>query len=199
MKKKAIIAAAVFVIALVGVAAIFTGLSSEPEVMTMYMESDYRISQPEDLYEEADLVIIGQYQGEKETFAQEVTGRPLTIGTVKVESVLKGSVEEETVSIRFIGGEISLQEYAAQKDEETLKKMGITEARLRSREMVVMKFDTAVDAREGERYLLFLRSAPEYDYYGVMADAYGMRRLDEQDKALNPDNGLYEKISFPAE
>ncbi|WP_369298718.1 hypothetical protein [uncultured Neglectibacter sp.] len=167
---------------------------------TFTIENDYNTTKPEELYENAPIVLIGTYLGNEKTIAlKDRSGLPLTIGRMQIETVLKGTVEEETLPVGFYGGTISLQEHAAARDPESLEKQGITDTILRMRgrrDTITLKFDTEVDAREGQRYLLFTGTRPEDEYYTVMADAYGMRPLDEENRALNPDSKQYEKLDF---
>lgn len=163
---------------------------------------DYAVMFPEDLYKEARLVVTGRYLGDERVYGQEDTGRPVTVGKLEVETVYKGEAESETIPIRFYGGTISLREhYAAYSlggDKRSLKEF-IKEipawmyiSRLRNK--YTEKYDTQVDAQKGQEYLLFLSFDEEAGVYQVLADAYGMRPLDEGGKAYDPYSKSYQPL-----
>ena len=158
--------------------------------------ADYVSTKADDLLNDADIVFIGEYNAGKETYADSI-GRPVTIGEFSVSQVIKGQIGEK-VDVHFIGGVISIQEYAAKRPPESLEKMGLTEDVLaKSEETIgVIKTAASVDAKEGRSYLVFAQQDPRDSTYHVLADAYGMRPMDTLKRALNPDTGLYEQLDL---
>lgn len=191
--KKRYIALLLVVVVLVGGFVVWQAIPGED--IRMSQASDYAFALPEDLYEHTTLVAIGRYQGDIKSFADEF-GSPETMGEVKLETILKGDRSEgDVIPVCFYGGTIPLWEYVSKRDDASLGKQGINRlAAMLSKATVTLDYDTAVKAREGERYLLFLNYSPERRDYFVMADSYGMRHLDESGRALNPDSQTYENI-----
>lgn len=192
MKKKifAALAAVVFVVgALFAYHVCFGGETKEISLPKEYIFP----TRAQDMYKNADIVVIGRYLGDKKTVVQEVTGLPETFGTIEVETVLKGEIEEDTPLIRFCGGVIPRWKSLLEKKGESGFAIFLT---FLSGEKITMSKDRFVNAQAGQRYLMFLGKSPEYPYYGVLADAYGMRPLDEEDRALSPDSQQYERIDF---
>lgn len=192
MKKKifAALAAVVFVVgALFAYHVCFGGETKEISLPKEYIFP----TRAQDMYKNADIVVIGRYLGDKKTVVQEVTGLPETFGTIEVETVLKGEIEEDTPLIRFCGGVIPRWKSLLEKKGESGFAIFLT---FLSGEKITMSKDRFVNAQAGKRYLMFLGKSSEYPYYGVLADAYGMRPLDEEDRALSPDSQQYERIDF---
>lgn len=162
----------------------------------MVFYNEYVSTKADNLLNDADIVFVGEYDAGKETYADSI-GRPVTIGEFSVSQVIKGQIGEN-VDIHFIGGVISIQEYAAKRPPESLKKMGLTEDVLaKSEETIgVIKTATSVDAKVGKSYLVFAQQDPRDSTYHVLADAYGMRPMDTLKRALNPDTGLYEQLDL---
>ncbi len=192
MKKKifAALAAVVFVVgALFAYHVCFGGETKEISLPKEYIFP----TRAQDMYKNADIVVIGRYLGDKKTVVQEVTGLPETFGTIEVETVLKGEIEEDTPLIRFCGGVIPRWKSLLEKKGESGFAIFLT---FLSGEKITMSKDRFVNAQAGKRYLMFLGKSPKYPYYGVLADAYGMRPLDEENRALSPDSQQYERIDF---
>lgn len=162
----------------------------------MDIHADYVATKADDLLNNADIVFVGEYDASKETYADEI-GRPVTIGKFSVSQVIKGQIGDN-VDVHFVGGVISIQEYAAKKPPESLEKMGLSKAVLsRSNATIgIVKTATSIDAKEGKSYLIFAQQDPRDSIYHVLADAYGMRPMDTLKRALNPDTGLYEQLDI---
>lgn len=164
------------------------------EVIEVDVHADYAIIFPEDLYENADLVITGIYQGDQESHANIHTGFPHTKGTVTVTQVLKGSCGD-TIVVDYRGGEIpmveSLMVGESMSEEEVLKQY--PEAKNQ-----IMRMTNAADDRvkavKGQEYILFLYYNSELEVYHAGAQAYSMRPLNDKGQALNPDTKNYETL-----
>lgn len=166
----------------------------------MSAQMDYAYIFPQDLYEHARLVVVGQYVGDERTRGEEGTGTPETIGKVQIETVYKGEAKAgDTIPIRFTGGTISLREYVSKRPEEAAEKQGFsgisgTLAMARLGNKVTVDFDTAVDARPQQDYLMFFSYDEKEGVYQVLSDAYGMRPLDENGKAYDPYSKAYQVL-----
>ena len=146
---------------------------------------DYAVMFPEDLYKEARLVVTGRYLGDERVYGQKDTGRPVTVGKLEVKTVYKGETESGTISLRehyaaySLGGDKrSLKEF--------IKEIPAWAYISRLGNKYTEKYNTQVDAQKGQEYLLFLSFDEETGVYQVLADAYGMRLLDEGGKAYDP-------------
>lgn len=151
-----------------------------------YMETEYSTVTVNKLAEEAPIVAVVTYLGDVRTIALKDRGIPATIGNVQVEEVLKGALDEDVISICFSGGTVLWKELHEDDNEGVSGIRAILSSILRfkhRKDTVTLNFDDMVDAREGQRYLLFTGKDPENDYYTVMADSYGMRPLDENSYA----------------
>lgn len=58
------------------------------------------------------------------------------------------------------------------------------------------KSSTSVNAKEGHKYLIFLNYDKDSDRYFVCSDGYGMRELNDEGKAWNPDLATFENITI---
>lgn len=147
-----------------------------------YMEPEYATTDVRKLYEQAPVVAVVTYLGDEKTIALKDRGIPATIGNVQVEEVWKGILDKETVTICFNGGTVLSKELHGDDFEGVSAIRGVLSSLLRfkhRKDTTTLTFDSMVDAQEGQRYLLFTGKNPEDDYYTVMADAYGMRPLDD--------------------
>ena len=164
------------------------------EVIEVDVHADYAHIFPEDLYENADLVITGIYEGDEDMYAHPGTGFPRTKGTVKVTQILKGSCGD-TVVVAYKGGEIpmveSLMVGESMSEEEVLKQY--PEAKNQVLRMTNAA-DDRVKAVVGQEYILFLYYNSELEVYNAGAQAYSMRPLNDKGQALNPDTKNYETL-----
>ena len=181
MKKKLLLSVVLIFALCVAAGAIWLFLPYE-ENHVGYLETEYGAVTVSKLAEKAPIVAVVTYLGDVKTIALKDRGIPATVGKVQVEEVWKGTLDEEVVSICFSGGTVLWKELHEDDNEGVSGIRGILSSLLRfkhRKDTVTLKFDDMVDAREGQRYLLFTGKDPENGYYTVMADAYGMRPLDE--------------------
>ena len=163
--------------------------------------SDYIWTSVEDLYKNADLVIIGDYKETKDTYYAKDRGRLITSGTVEIETVIKGDLTEmsfETEEIEYYGGKMSVSEFIKQNGKEVTKQYvndNFEEQEVRER-YIGEKSSTSVNAKEGHKYLIFLNYDKDSDRYFVCSDSYGMRELNDEGKAWNPDLAAFENITI---
>lgn len=149
----------------------------------------------ESLWENADLVVIGEFLG---TDGTEVTENMQFIsdGRVKINEIKKGEIEtEEPLTIAYYGGMVTVAQIVSKVPSERLEKYGWLNMTKEEQQNFVITWSTSfvsTDLKEGETYLLFL-CENEYGYF-VMCDAYGARLVNEEGKAYNVSTKLYEEI-----
>lgn len=161
-----------------------------------YMETEYGAVTVNNLAEKAPVIAVVTYLGDVKSIALKDRGIPATVGKVQVEEVLKGTLNEEVIPICFNGGTVLWKELHENDNEGMSGIRGIMASLLsfkHRKDTITLTFDAMVDAKEGQRYLLFTGKDPGNDYYTVIADAYGMRPLDENTEAY------YKETLFAAE
>ena len=191
----------VLVLAAGGVIAYPHLFPKEKEIVEVGVVVCYASAYPEDLYEDGDLVIKGIYNGDESYYVHPDLGLPQTIGTVTVTELLKGACGD-TVKISFRGGEIPmLESLKIQHDHLSEEELLAANPGAENQMMKWKGIDPpdTVDAREGQAYIFFLFQNEAQDCYGVGAQAYGMRPLNDKGQALNPDTGEYETLLFLTE
>ena len=160
-----------------------------------YWEPEYVTTDARKLFENAPVVAVVTYLRDVKTIALKDRGMPATIGNAQVEEVLKGTLHEDVIPICFSGGTV-LSKELHQDDSEGGSAIGrLLSSILRfkhRKDTTTLKFDDMVDAKEGQRYLLFTGIDPENEYYTVIADAYGMRPLDDNSYAYYKETLLAE-------
>lgn len=149
----------------------------------------------EGLFENADLVVIGEFLG---TDSTEVTETMLFVsqGGVIINEMIKGEIEtEEPLTISFYGGKVPVAQIVSKVPAERLEKYGWLDMTKEEQQNFVVTYSsslTSADLVEGETYLLFL-AKNEYGYF-VMCDSYGARRINNEGQAYNASTRLYEEI-----
>ena len=189
MKKKILLSIVLIFALCIAAGAVWLSIPYE-ENHAGYWEPEYVTTDARKLYELAPVVAVVTYLGDVRTIALKDRGVPATIGKVQVEEVWKGMLDEETVPICFNGGTVLSKElrYDDSKGVSAIRRFLSSLLSFKHRkDTTTLKFDDMVDAREGQRYLLFTGKNPEDDYYTVMADSYGMRLLDENAEAYYRD------------
>lgn len=149
----------------------------------------------ESLYENADLVIIGEFLGTDSTFATE-TMQFISQGKVRVKEVRKGEAQTDApLDISFYGGTVPVALLVNQVPQERLAKYGWLDMTKDEQERFLITYSSSLssaDLKAGETYLFFL-GENEYGNF-VMCDAYGARKINSDGKAYNPETRLYEEI-----
>ncbi|MBE6616870.1 MAG: hypothetical protein E7627_02825 [Ruminococcaceae bacterium] len=149
----------------------------------------------EGLFENADLVVIGEFLG---TDGTEVTENMQFIsdGRVNINEIKKGEIEtEEPLTISYYGGMVTVAHIVSKVPSERLEKYGWLSMTKEEQQNFVVTYSsslTSADLVEGETYLLFL-AQNEYGYF-VMCDSYGARRINNEGQAYNVSTRLYEEI-----
>lgn len=159
---------------------------------------DYIWTSVEDLYENADLVIIGTYKETKNTYYAKDYGRLISTGVVEAETVVKGNLIDMNFEIEYYGGIMSVSDFINQNGKEVTKQFvsdNLEEQEVKER-YIGEKSGTSVNAREGHKYLMFLNYDKDTDHYFVGSDGYGMREVNNEGKVWNIDSSKYEQINF---
>lgn len=161
---------------------------------------DYRYSSISDLYENADIVLIGKYiETTKTTFSSEI-GRFISTASIDVESIIKGDAGITDSVINFYGGEMSVRDFINQNGKEVSEKY--IDADLNSENVMNSTIGEQINEysilpKMGCEYLVFL----SYDdgKYFVLCDSYGMREINSEKSVWNPDSSEFEKTNIITE
>ena len=92
----------------------------------------------------------------------------LAVGSVLVEKVLKGNPIDATVRIHYYGGMVSLAASHEARQDPPLDEAGLIQSILSFFLRVSVQFDRQVEAKPGQKYLLFLSYTPEEEKYFVL-------------------------------
>ena len=160
----------------------------------------YRSTDPTEMMEYVELVVVGEYLGEyKEKKPYPSGGFPVTAGVLSVDTVLKGTWEGKNLPFYFLGGEIYIPEAIefAEREGVDRKQYQIfpwyekddPEANIILRAVG----EEYVKPKEGQKYVLFLFYDDLRHAYFVSADRYGFRTLNDETLLYNPDTGEYEE------
>lgn len=155
-------------------------------------DATYLYVTPDDLYEHSEYVVIVTYKKDLKTFAYSGTGLPTTISNFVVDEVIKGNVGTKEISVAYLGGKITLEEYMKNKTYEQLKKNGIeniTKKQAKTEYIELVSEDVAITFKEedNQKYMLFLAYDKENDVYWALANGYGMLKINE-------DGLIYSKV-----
>ncbi len=161
--------------------------------------ADYVATSIDDLYKTVDLVFIGTKNNDNKTFVG-TNGLIITEANYNVKTVLKGSYNTSTININYYGGSVSLEEYIKNLSKEQIQKKGLDKYNSKDRQTKLIGYKitdksilTQVDSNE---YLIFVNHDQENNIYFVVADAYGMRQIDQNKNVYNLDTKSFEKFNF---
>ena len=170
------------------------------EVTSSY---SYRTSNPEDLYEMANLVVIANFVEDVETQINE-NEVPFTISKFNVQSIIKNTgnftIGEDILTKRS-GGTVSLQQLLNARDDAFAEKIGANDltANQKSSAKVRFKNESIGDQslEEEDTRLLFLHKDEDEEYFTIIANDYGMLSYDNTTKkAYNVKGNNYSSYSF---
>ena len=156
--------------------------------------SDYVAKSPQDLFNNANLVIIGEYVSDAKSYVTYYSAI-VTDATFKVTKVLKGKYEADTINVTHYGGIVSASEYLSKQSEEELNKLGIDKSSISkysSEKVEWINDEFGIYKETGKKYVLFLSYDQENNSYFVLADGYGMRRLSDDGYMYNLDTKSYD-------
>lgn len=107
-------------------------------------------------------------------------GRARTVGTIQINTVLKGNIEEETIPFIRVGGVIPFSEYEKIEPEANRIKMGWDKMSQEEKESIYV-YDMVGDdifIQEGKTYLMYLSYIEDYERYAIHFAQYGLREVD---------------------
>ena len=163
----------------------------------------YRTSNPEQLYEMANLVVIANFVEDVETQINE-NEVPFTISKFNVQSIIKNTgnftIGEDILTKRS-GGTVSLQQLLNARDDAFAEKIGANDltANQKSSAKVRFKNESIGDQslEEEDTRLLFLHKDEDEEYFTIIANDYGMLSYDNTTKkAYNAKGNNYSSYSF---
>lgn len=181
--------------------------TNENVLSNIYMEMDYAIGSPKDLFDNSTIVITGTFLKLNHSFAKDL-GRVATETDVAITRVLKGSITEDTIKVCYYGGKVSANEFAKSLKPEQYEKLGITvETTGDSKEYKINGKNAEnnyVSMERGEyqvkpstntEYLMYLYHDTKTNQYYILSDSLGCREIKEN-KAKNPDTLVFESIDI---
>lgn len=157
-------------------------------------KSDYKSIKPKDLYKDADLVIEGNYIKDNKCYVTDYSAI-VTEANFEVSKVIKGNYTSNNININYYGGIVSVGEYMKSQTKEQLAKKGISDlstAQLSNQTVEYLVEDAKVDVNTKDSYVIFLSYNTEKDYYFVLSDGYGMRKLSNNKELYNPDTKKFD-------
>lgn len=157
-------------------------------------KSDYKSIKPKDLYKDADLVIEGNYIKDNKCYVTDYSAI-VTEAKFEVSKVIKGNYTSNNININYYGGIVSVGEYMKSQTKEQLAKKGISNlstAQLSDQTIECLTEDAKVDVNTKDSYIIFLSYDAEKDYYFVLSDGYGMRKLANNEEIYNPDTKTFD-------
>ena len=161
----------------------------------------YRTSNPEDLYEMANLVVIANFVEDVETQINE-NEVPFTISKFNVQSIIKNTgnftIGEDILTKRN-GGTVSLQQLLNARDDAFAEKIGANDLTTNQKSSAKVRFKNEsigdLSLEEENTRLLFLHKDEEY--FTIIANDYGMLSYDNATKkAYNVKESNYTSYSF---
>ena len=163
----------------------------------------YRTSNPEDLYEMANLVVIANFVEDVETQINE-NEVPFTISKFNVQSIIKNTgnftIGEDILTKRN-GGTVSLQQLLNARDDAFAEKIGANDLTTNQKSSAKVRFKNEsigdLSLEEENTRLLFLHKDEDEEYFTIIANDYGMLSYDNATKkAYNVKESNYTSYSF---
>ena len=138
-----------------------------------------------------------------------------TVGTIKVDKVLKGDLKEDIIPFVRVGGTLPLSEYEKSLPEAHREKVGLNKIsqQEKKKRFVTEIMEGDIEIEEGKTYLIYTSYATDYERYSIQFLQYGLREVEssslnkdtnkrtldsneyETIKVKNNENGNYEKLS----
>ena len=170
------------------------------EVTSSY---SYRTSNPEDLYEMANLVVIANFIEDVETQINE-NEVPFTISKFNVQSIIKNTENftiGEDILTKRNGGTVSLQQLLNARDTAFAEKIGANDLTTNQKSSAKVRFKNESigdqSLEEENTRLLFLHKDEDEEYFTIIANEYGMLSYDNATKkAYNVKERNYTSYSF---
>ena len=142
----------------------------------------------------ADYIIIGTVENiEGTTNYNPSTGSyssAKTVGTVKVEKVLKGKIDEEIIPFIKSGGVIPFSEYEKSQPDFLREKQGWDELQQEEKEnqYITQMSNDDIFIEDGKTYYMLLTYNTDYERYTINFMKYGLREIDTSNGLNLEDN-----------
>jgi len=132
----------------------------------------------EDLYKNADVVVLVDYENDVKNYAS-VSGNPMTQSYFKVKKVYKGDIKEQTsILVNYRGGTITLEQYMATQTPEQLKKKGLADIPQKDRAYILFEYESSLHdfsfKTSPKNYILFLVFDKNTNKYVTLCVDYGI-------------------------
>ncbi len=110
-----------------------------------------------------------------------------TVGTIKVNKVIKGNLNEDKISFIRLGGVVPLGEYIKSQPQAHLEKMGLNNLSQEDKENKYVKETMAgdIEIEENKTYLMYIAYSDYYDRYSIEYLQYGLREVEESLTSTN--------------
>ena len=142
--------------------------------------ADYIATTPEDLYQIADVVIVGTFGETVQTYVCEHS-LPVTQVIFNVESVNKGVIPKRSIIVEYYGGTVPMRSYLDTLTADQIAKRGLDRPDVDISNMTVT-YETTKESVVVDRsgtYMLFLSYDAENDTYFILCDAYGACKMED--------------------
>lgn len=103
-----------------------------------------------------------------------------TVGTVKVDKIIKGDLKEDELPFVRLGGILPLKEYIKTQPQAHAEKMGWTSLSDEEKETryVKDKISGDIDIEANKTYLMYLFYSTDYERYSIQFYQYGLREIE---------------------
>ena len=110
-----------------------------------------------------------------------------TVGNVKVQKVLKGDLNKETIPFIRLGGIIPLSEYEKTLPEAHKEKTGLTKMSQEEKEKqyVLEMMGGDIEIEKNKTYLMYMTYREDYGRYAINFMQYGLREIETTGNNIN--------------
>ena len=110
-----------------------------------------------------------------------------TVGNVKVQKVLKGDLNKETIPFIRLGGIIPLSEYEKTLPEAHKEKTGLTKMSQEEKEKqyVLEMMGGDIEIEKDKTYLMYMTYREDYGRYAINFMQYGLREIETTGNNIN--------------
>ncbi len=163
-------------------------------------ECDVLWVSPEDLYENAELVVLADYKDDIKSYPSE-SGMPMTLSNFTVKKVYKGNLKgKTTIAVNYRGGTITLEQYLSSQPQSKIEKMGYDKASEEEKKYTLFEYESSVQdfsfKETPENYILFLSFYEESNSYYPLSADYGISKVNEKGQMHDYLKETYVDIPF---
>lgn len=110
-----------------------------------------------------------------------------TVGNVKVQKVLKGDLNKETIPFIRLGGIIPLSEYEKTLPETHKEKTGLTKMSQdeKEKQYVLEMMEGDIEIEKDKTYLMYMTYREDYGRYAINFMQYGLREIETTGNNIN--------------